>query len=150
MTLLSDRLRNTAAAMTNAADLLDLHLGLPTVRLELFFAQLVIDLPVVGLLLSVALGVHALGQRKGHDLARALPWLRRAAVFALVAAPLIPLGESIRTTVLMQAFGPPVRFYLSMEFQRLVLNLLLALVALAVTWALAAGLRAEQDLAEIV
>jgi hypothetical protein len=100
--------------------------------------------------MSAARALRELGRGLYDDLAKALPWLRRAACFALMSAPLMPLGESIQTTVVMQAFRPATRFFLSMEIERIALHFLLALVALAVTWALAAGVKAERELAEIV
>ena len=150
LSLLPDSLRLTIGKMANAVTTLENHFAAPAVRLKLLVAETMMSLPVMCLLLTVAIAVYALSRGRNDDLARALPWLRRAAVLALISVLLVPLGESMRTTVVMQAFRPATRFHLSMEIERVALHLLLALVALAVTWPLAAGIKAEQDLAEIV
>lgn len=148
--LLSDSMRRAEMATPQAVTALDRYLALPPIRVQLFAAQLVMDLPMIGLLAAVAIGVHRLGQRRGDDVAHALAWFRRGAILALIAALLIPLAESFRTTLVLRAFEPAARFTLSVEVERSLLNVLLALVAMAVTWALAGGVKAERELSEIV
>ncbi len=148
--LLSDSMRRAEMMTPEAVMALDRYLALPTVRTQFFVAQLAMDLPMVGLLAAVAIGVHQLGQRRGDDVAQALAWFRGGAILALVAALLIPLGESFRTTLVHRAFEPAARLTLSVEVGQSLLNVLLALVAIAVTWALAVGVKAERDLSEIV
>lgn len=148
--LLSDSMRRAEMATPEAVAALDRYLAFPTVRTQFFATQLVINLPMIGLLAAVAIGVHRLGQRRGDDVAHALAWFRRGAIFALIAALLIPVAESFRTTLVLRAFEPAARFTLSVEVERSLFNTLLALVAMAVTWALAGGVKAERELSEIV
>lgn len=150
LSFLPDTMRVAVAGMAGVGTMLDAYLAAPAVRIKLMLAETLISLPIVCMLLAVAIALLELARGRGGALARALPWLRRAAGFALLSVPLVVLGNSIQTTVMMQAFRPGRRFYLSAEVERGALHLLLALVALAVTWALAAGIKAEQDLAEIV
>jgi len=150
LNLLPDDVRALAETRPDPERVLQDHLGSEGVRQVLLAGQMVIDLPVIGLLLSVAWGIWALGRTEGRALDRSVPWLRRGAWFALIAVMAVPLGQALQTTQLAQAFDPDAAFALRVNLGRWALNLLLALVALAVSWALAAGLRAEQDLAEIV
>lgn len=148
--LLPDGMRGAGMATPDAAAVLERYLALPVVRAQFLATQLAIDLPMIGLLVAVAIGVHTLGQRRGDDVAHALAWFRRGAVLALIAALLVPVAESFRALLVHRAFDPAARFTLSVEVETSMLNVLLALVALAVTWALAAGVKAERELAEIV
>ena len=59
-------------------------------------------------------------------------------------------GQAVQTQALARAFEANPGFALNVNVGQVALNLMLALVALAVTWALSAGIRAERDLAEIV
>lgn len=147
---LPDALRTAEEGMPDAQALLLDHLAEPAVRFEMLIGQLIADLPVIGLLLSVAAGIYILGRTHGRALARSIPWLQRGAIFALVSVLAIPLGQSIKTTLLARGIDESTRFAFSADLGRMAVNLLLALVALAVTWALSAGMRAEQDLSEIV
>ena len=126
------------------------HLDLPATRLMLMATEALSNMPVVGLLMFVAAALQTLGHRGSTDLARAIPWLRRASIAALIAVPLVPIGESLRTTVLLTAIEPERHFALCVDVNRFILNLFLAFAAFAVTWALAAGSRAGRDIAEIV
>ena len=148
--LLTDSMRGARIITPDAVAALDRYLALPMVRIQFFAIQTAMDLPMIGLLATVAIGVHRLGRRQGDDVAHALAWFRRGAIFALVAAFLTPVAGSFRTTLVGRAFEPAARFALSVEVERFLLNILLALVAVVVTWALANGVKAERDLAEIV
>lgn len=148
--LLPDNMRGEVEASASATANFRAHLDLAATRLKLMAADTVSSMPMVALLLFVAAALRTLGRRGSDDLARAIPWLRRASIAALVAVPLVPLGESLRTSVLLAAIPPERDFSLFVDVNRLILNLLLAFAAFAVTWALAAGSRAERDIAEIV
>lgn len=150
ISLLPDATRGAVEASASAAERLERHLYVPRTRLTLMIAEGIASTPIVALLLFAAVAIGKLGQHSRDDLAQAIPWLRRASIAALVAVPLVPFGESVRTTVLLGAVRPGGNFHLDLDVNRFVLNLLLAGVAFAVTWALAAGSRAGQDIAEIV
>lgn len=150
VSLLPDNARDEVEGSAAAAAKFAAHLDVPATRGKLLAAEAVGGLPIVALLLSVAAALSTMARRGGDDLARAIPWLRRASIAALLAVPLVPLGESLRATVLLAALRPDGGFTLCVDLNRLVLNLLLASAAFAVTWALAAGSRAGRDIAEIV
>ncbi len=98
----------------------------------------------------IGLALRALAARRGDDLARALPWLRRASFSALVLAVATPLAISLDAMVLFPGTPLGARWYIGVEFDRLALHLLLAFAAIAVVWALDAGSRAEREVAEFV
>jgi hypothetical protein len=148
--LLPDDVRGEVEASASAGARFAAHLDEPATRLKLMATGAVGTLPILALLLFIAAALRTLGRRGSDDLARAIPWLRRASIAALLAVPLVPLGESLRTTVLLAAVVPEPHFSLYIDVNRFVLSLLLAFAAFAVTWALAAGGRAGRDLAEIV
>ncbi len=148
--LLPDDTRGEVEASASATASFAAHLDVPATRLKLMVTDTVASMPIVALLLFVAAALRTLGRRGSDDLARATPWLRRASIAALVAVPLVPLGESLRTTVLLAVIRPDRHFSLYVDVNRFVLNLLLAFTAFAVTWALAAGSRAGRDIAEII
>lgn len=150
VSLLPNDVRREVEASASATARFAGHLDVPATRLKLMATEAVGDMPIVALLLFVAAALRTLGRRGSDDLARAIPWLRRASIAALIAVPFVPLGESLRTTVLLAAIRPDTQFSFCVDLNRFVLNLLLALAAFAVTWALAAGGRAGRDIAEIV
>lgn len=122
----------------------------PAVRIGLAATDLAEAVPSVFLLLSVAVATWRLGARGADDLARALPWLRRASLAALVAAIVPPLGDSLRAMLLFPAAPSGPHWYFEIDLGPLVMRLLLAFAAFIVSWALAAGGRARRDLAEFV
>lgn len=148
--LLPDAARREVEASAAAMAEFAAHLVVPATRIKLMAAETAGSMPVAALLLFVAAALGTLGRRGPDDLARAIPWLRRASIAALLAVPLVPLGESLQTTVLLAAVHPHGPFSLVVDLNRFILNLLLAFAAFAVTWALAAGSRAGRDIAEIV
>jgi hypothetical protein len=148
--LLPARLQVATTVAPDATAVLAEHMRQAAVRQDLMVGQLVIDLPMIGLLASVAWGIFVLGQSRGSALGRAIPWLRQGAVFALIAVVTTPFGQAVQTKALARAFESNPGYALDVNVEHVALNLMLALVALAVTWALSAGIRAERDLAEIV
>lgn len=107
-------------------------------------------LPFGALLFSLGVALRRLGGRGADPLQRALPWLRRASVAAIVwtlahavyesaveswLSPGTPAGATLR----------PV-FYLA----DIAAGLLLSLAAYAAIWAIEAGLRAQRDLDDFV
>ena len=122
----------------------------PAVRIGLAATNLAEAAPLVFLLLSVSVAMWRLGARGPDDLARALPWLGRASLAALVAAIVPPLGDSVRAMLLFPAAPSGPHWYFEIDLGPLVMRLLLAFAAFIVSWALAAGSRARQDLAEFV
>ncbi|WP_162875604.1 hypothetical protein [Sphingomonas crusticola] len=106
--------------------------------------------PFILLMLSVAAAMWRLGNRGTDELARALPWLRRASFAALAAAIVPPLANSLRAMLLLPATPSGPSWYFAIDLGPFVMGLLLAFAAFIVGWALAAGSRASRDVAEFV
>ncbi|MDO6413261.1 hypothetical protein Q4F19_02600 [Sphingomonas sp. BIUV-7] len=126
------------------------HVARPIVRAGLAATQLIRGLPFAALMLAVGLALRRLAARVGDDLAQALPWLRRAALAALVAAIAPPVTDSLSAMILFPGTPSGAMWYLEVDFLRLACDLLLALAAVAVAWAIDAGGRAERDVASFV
>lgn len=126
------------------------HVARPAVRAGLAGVELIDGLPFAALMLTVSVGLRRLAARRGGDLASALPWFRRASIAALAMVVARPLARSLEAMILYP--GTPVgpMWYAEVEFVRLGFDLLLALAAMAVAWALEAGSRAERDVAAFV
>ena len=109
-------------------------------------------LPFVCLLIGIGVALRLLGSQRSDPLARALPWLRRASIAAILWAVAMPLSDSLTATRL--AHGLPnddYAFYFAVSDWGEVCNaLLLAIAAYATIWAVETGLRAQRDLDDFV
>ncbi|MEA3010994.1 MAG: hypothetical protein QOJ91_2686 [Sphingomonadales bacterium] len=126
------------------------RIGRPAVRLPLAALDVAGQLPFVGFLLCVALGLWRLSGRSDGAVARALPWLFRAALFALIYALVSPLAQIARLSLLLSALEGGTVFFAELDLKAAAINLLLSFIAFTATWALASGHRARRELAEIV
>ena len=126
------------------------HVARPLVRAGLAAVELTRGLPFVALMLGTGMALRELAARKENDLARALPWLRRASVAAILMAVAGPVAASARAMIVYPGTPTGPMWYIEVDFLRLAFDLLLALAAFAVVWALDAGSQAEQDMATIV
>jgi hypothetical protein len=126
------------------------NLRKPGTRLGVAVADLLGAASFVALHACAAMALWRLGRVGEGGLTRALPWLRYAALGAMGVAVLAPLAGVLRSSLLVSAIDSQSTFYLDLDVMALLRNLSLALVAYAVTWAVAAGSRAESDLAEIL
>lgn len=142
--------RDAVTASPAAAARLTAYVARPPVRAGLAAIDLAQGAPFVALMLCVALAVRRLGARGADDLARALPWLWRASIAALADVFVSPLSDSLRAMLLFPATPSGPSWYLAVDFGRFLTGVLLALAALIVSWALAAGSRARRDLADFV
>lgn len=122
----------------------------PFVRAGLAAIALVGNLPWFVLLLCIGLALRRLAGRRGDDLGRALPWLRRASLAALAMVLAVPIGESLTVMLLYPGLPTGPHWYVQVDMLAGAKSLLLAFAAFAVTWAVEAGHRAERDVADFV
>jgi hypothetical protein len=147
--LTAEQLADAGAAPGNSADLVE-RLDRPAIRASLAALSAAGQLPLAALLFCIAIALWRLSARSGRDLSLALPWLMRASVCTLLYALIPPLVAIVRESLLLSAIGPQFMFMAQLDVKALLMNLLLASAAFTVTWAIAAGNRAERDIAEIV
>lgn len=102
------------------------------------------------LYVAVGLTLWRLGSQSDDVLARALPWLKRAASAALAWAVAQPITDSLRTMLLYPGTPTGPSWYIAIDLTVAGPTLLLAIAAYATAWALEAGIRAERDLAGFV
>jgi hypothetical protein len=126
------------------------HLARPLVRAGLAAVELTRSLPFAALMLGIGMALRELATRKENDLARALPWLRRASLAAILMAVAEPVAASAQAMIAYPGTPTGPMWYVEVNFRDLAFDLLLALAAFAVVWALDAGSQAEQDMATIV
>lgn len=105
---------------------------------------------LVFLFMAVGLTLRRLGERDGSVLARALPWLKRGALAAVLWSVAQPLTDSLRAMLLLPGTPSGPSWYIALDLTVAGPALLLAIAAYATAWALEAGLRAERDLAGFV
>lgn len=142
--------RSKLATSKPALAVFERHVARPLVRLGLAATQMIYGLPFAALMIAVGLALRRLAARQGHDLGRALPWLRRAALAALFMAVASPIGDSLRAMILFPGTPSGAMWYIEVDFRRLAFDLLLVFAVLSVVWALDAGSRAERDVATFV
>lgn len=117
---------------------------------RLFGIEMLDTLPFAILFFSVGMALWRFGNREEHRDWSGIGWLQRATMAGVVMAITAPLAELLRDAVYLGALTDVEQFSYSIEFTEMFNHLLFAGVAWAATWALAAGLRARGDLAEIV
>lgn len=149
LALTAEQLKAAGATAGNPAGWAD-RIGAPSLRLAQAVTTLAAHLPLAALLCCVAASLWRLSARGAADLAGAMPWLSRASACALLYALVPPLAEVARTSLLLSAIAGERMFFAELDVKALLINLLLALLAFTVSWALAAGSRAQSDIAEIV
>lgn len=106
--------------------------------------------PGWALAIFVGIALRRLGARSRDGLVAALPWLRRAGWAALAMAVAMPLIASLRAMLLLPGIDGYRSWYFVVDGNVLGQNLMLAFAAIAVSWALSAGSRAQADIAEII
>lgn len=142
--------RRALAASAPARARFAAHVARPLVRAGLAAVDLGEKLPFALLMICVGLALRRLAERRGADLARALPWLRRAAGLALLMVVAPPVGASLTAMILYSGTPAGPMWYFAVEFRSLALDGLLALAVFAVVWAIDSGSRAERDMAGFV
>lgn len=117
---------------------------------RLFGIQILDTLPFIMLFFSVGMALWRFGSRNEHRDWSGIRWLQRATAAGVVMAIAEPVAQVLRDAVYLAAVTDTEEFSYSIEFTDIINNLLFACAAWAAIWALAAGLRARGDLAEIV
>ncbi|WP_240500094.1 hypothetical protein [Sphingomonas montana] len=148
--LLEEDDRASVMASGDAERAFDAHVARPIVRLGLVGVDLVESGPFAMLLLGVGLALRRLGGRGEGTFARALPWLRRASIAAILWAIARPVSDSLMAMLLAPGTPSGARWQVSVDLVEVGTALMLAIAAYATVWALEAGVRTQQDLAEIV
>lgn len=141
--------RPALAASPSAQESFTRYVRMPIVRAGLAAVQLVNDLPFAALMIAVGFALR-LAAHAGDHLANALPWLRRASIAALMMAVATPVASSLRAMILLSGTPSGPMWYFEIDIVQFVFDIMLALAAFAVAWALDAGSRAKRDLAEFV
>jgi hypothetical protein len=104
----------------------------------------------LGLVNLVAVAMRRLGQDRSDAMAAALPWIKRASIAALALALVPTLAEAARVMILIPGTPHGPGIYFGLDGGALLINLLIALAAFIVAWALEAGTRAARGMGEFV
>ena len=143
---------DAARLSRSPADLrrLDAYVARGPVRLALAGIELIDVGPFAILMAAVGLALRRLGGPPTDAFARALPWLRRATIAAILWAIAQPLSDALRQMLLYRgtSWGP--HWILPLDVNAIVPPLLLAIAAYATVGALESGLQAQRDLDEFV
>lgn len=152
LTLLDEQDRTIVAASVENSRRFAAYVARPRTRMMLAAIRQVKAIPFVCLILGIGLALRRLGGRHSDPLARALPWLRRASIAAILWALSMPVVDSLTATVL--AHGLPNdedAFYFAVtDWTEVNSALMLAIAAYATIWAIETGLRAQRDLDDFV
>lgn len=148
--LLPPELRSDVERVGPAHTRFEARLEKWAVRWRLLLIELVGRLPELALMYCVGIALWR-SSRAGVDAAlSAVPWLLRAAAAGAAMAIVTPVAEAFRTGLLLDGVIPAPTLFFHIDFDEVERNLLFAGAAWAATWAIASGLRARADLAEIV
>lgn len=147
--VLPSEVRSQVRRSAGATEAFEAYCRRPLVRAGGVGVMAVHLAPFALLLLSVGLALRRLGGG-GDALAKALPWLRRASLAAIIWAVAAPLADSLQVMLLFPGTPAGAHWYLVADMQAIGTGLMLAVAAYAAVWALEAGWRAQRDLAEIV
>ncbi|WP_454279420.1 hypothetical protein [Sphingomonas sp. Marseille-Q8236] len=147
---LSPELRHIVADLPEAEERMAAAMADPFWWWRLFGIQMLDALPFALLFFSVGMALWRFGNREEHRDWNGICWLQRATAAGVVMAIAEPAAQLLRDAVYVGALTSIDAFSYSIEFTETINHLLFAGAAWAATWALAAGLRARGDLAEIV
>ncbi|HET9511144.1 MAG TPA: hypothetical protein VFO80_08330 [Sphingomonas sp.] len=150
LTLLDESDRTILATSPDRALAFDAYVAQPRVRLALAAIRAVKALPFSLMVLGIGVALRRLGGGSGNPLARALPWMRRASIAAIVWALAKVLVDSLTATVLSGGLPEGFTYYFASEWNEVGTALMLALAAYAMAWAMEAGVTAQRDLDEFV
>lgn len=142
--------RAKIAASPQAGRKFDAYLARPLVRLGVAGIAALDAAPFALLLLGVGLALRRLGGRGDDPLGKALPWLRRASLAAIVRALLTPFTGSLMAMLLYPGTPAGPHWAITVDFGGISVALALAVAAYAAVWAIEAGVQAQRELAEIV
>lgn len=150
LTLLDENDRTTLAASPDRARAFAAHVAQPRVRIGIMAIRAIKAVPFSFMVMGIGIALLRLGGRSGDPLARALPWMRRASIAAILWALAKVLVDSLMATVLSAGLPEGFTYYFAAEWNEVGTALMLALAAYAMAWALEAGIKAQRDLDEFV
>ncbi|WP_156347095.1 hypothetical protein [Sphingomonas sp. Leaf33] len=150
MTLLDESDRTILADAPDKARAFSTYIGQPEVRVGLAAIRAIKTLPFSFMVTGIGIALLCLGGRSGDPLARALPWMRRASIAAILWGGAKLVVDSLTATVLSAGLPEGFTYYFATEWNEVGTALMLALAAYTMAWALEAGVKAQRDLAEIV
>lgn len=145
-----DAAKAVLSASPSALAQFESYLALPIVRGSLLALAAIAALPLALLLGTAGGALFCLGARKQHALAIAAPWLRRASFAAIAMVVVTPLTDSLRVMLLLQ--GTPIgpMWWVEADLIKTGLQLILAFTAVAISWAIDVGSRAELEVDKFV
>lgn len=150
-TLLDEEDRAVVQASSASQNKFARHVARMDVRLALAGVKTLTTLPFALLIFGMGMALRRLGGAAGNPLGAALPWLRRASIAAILWTLSRLVADSLTATLLAPGtHNDGYLFYLYSDWGEVATALMLAVAAYATVWALEAGLKAQQDLAEIV
>lgn len=117
----------------------------PAVRVSQAAIDLLAAAPFALLMACVAAALIPLGGPHDQPYARALRWLQKASLAALATALVPPVADSLRAMLLLPGTPGGPAWYFAVDFGALLGGFMLSLAVLIVTWAIAAGERARDD-----
>ncbi|MGT2515012.1 hypothetical protein ACVOMT_13015 [Sphingomonas panni] len=126
------------------------YVARPIVRVGIFGVKMIHSAPFAILLFGVGTALRHLGGRGDNQLERALPWLRRASLAAIVWAVAQPVSNSLMASLLSPGTPAGPYWYIEFDLVDILTALMMAIAAYATVWALEGGLRAQRELADFV
>jgi hypothetical protein len=148
--LLEEDVMKTVQASPAAERRFDAYAMRPLVRAGIAGVTALDDGPFAAILLFVGLALRRLGDRRGEPLARALPWLRRASLAAMIWAIGRPVSDSLMKTLLSPGTPEGGQWAITVDLLDIGAALMQAIAAYAAVWAIEAGLKAQRDLERFV
>ncbi|MCT8003756.1 hypothetical protein NZL82_17935 [Sphingomonas sanguinis] len=149
-TLLPEESRMLIEMSPPARAQFDAHVARTDVRIGLTAIAAIDLLPFMALLSSVGVALRRLGGSGADTLERALPWLRRASLAAIVWTLAGPVHQSALETWLSPGMPSGFQIITTILLAPIAGGLLLAFAAYAAIWAVEAALKARRDLDRFV
>lgn len=148
--LLEEETRLAVAATPDSQRRFEAYAARGGVRVGLAAIEAIGAVPFGLMMFCVGVALRRLGGAASEGLPRALWWLRRASIAAIICALAEPVRETLLGTWLSP--GTPAGFAITstIYLANIAEGLLLAFAAFATVWALEVTLRARRDLDEFV
>lgn len=148
--LLEEEVMRAVQASPTAERRFDAYAARPLVRAGIAGVTALDDGPFALILLCVGLALRRLGGKEGQPLAAALPWLRRAALMAVIWAIGRPVSDSLMVMLLSPGTPEGGQWAITIDLLDIGSALMLGIAAFATVWAIEAGLKAQRDLDRFV
>lgn len=144
--LLDQDVRGMVLATPSGLKTFEAYVARPDVRLGLAAVETINLGPFAFVMLGVGLALRRLGGRASAALPKALRWLRRSSIAAILWAVMSPLYDCLLAMLLSPGTpnGATVEWFIYLD--KIGAGLLLALAAYTAIWAVEAGLEARRDL----